>query len=172
MGYRKNVKGDSNQANEVGSFNRVYVDINGAGVVVAVCFVALLISAAIIWMIVARGGLLTFLIQAAFIGLFLGAGVIGVCFIARYISGTRRQLNSDKAAEAWEKLLHYTDSHVVLMDPRTQTFRIENARDIQEVRHFNDKPQVTISEVAQSKRQTGLDAFSQTLNRNTDGYTR
>lgn len=172
MSYKKQVRGDNNNASELGSFNRVYVDINGAGVVVAVSFVALLVSAAIIWMIVRNGGLLALLVELSFIGFFVGAGVFGACFVVRYISGTRRQLNSDKAAEAWEKLLHYTDSHVVLMDPRTQTFRIENARDIQEVRHFNDKPQVQISEVAQSKQQTGLDAFSQTLNRNTDGYTR
>jgi hypothetical protein len=146
--YRKQVKGDNNTASEVGSFNRIFIDLNGWPIGMFVLFVIVLISAAIIWMITQRGGLLTFLIQAAFICFFAGAGIVGACFVARYISGTRRQLNSDKAAEAWEKLLHYTDSHIVLLDPKTQTFRIENARDIQEVRHFNDKPVIT--EMAES----------------------
>lgn len=148
MGYRKDVRGDHNQASEVGSFNRVFIDFNGTGMVILALFVVVLVSIALIWMVVKNGGLLAILVELSFIGFFFGAGVIGVCFVVRYWSGTRRQLNSDKAAQAWEKLVHYTDSHVILLDPKTQTFRIENARDIQEVRHFNDRPVIT--EVAES----------------------
>jgi hypothetical protein len=166
-GYRKTQKGDNNIANEQLAHNNLFIDFGYGGLVFA-CITGILIIAAIIWMAVRNGGLLGTLVSLTIIGFFAGAWIFGILFLMRYASGTRRQLNSDKAAESWEKLLHYTDSHVVLMDPRTQTFRIENARDIQEVRHFNDKPQTVISEVAQSKQQTDLDAFSQTLNRGTD----
>jgi hypothetical protein len=140
MAYRKTVKGDNNQASEVGSFNRVFIDFNGAGMVILALFVVILVSIAIGWMMVKESGLLAFLVISSFICFFLGAGAIGGLFVVRYWSGTQKQLASDKAAQSWEQLIHYTDSHIISRDPR---LRIENARDIQEVRHFNDRPVIT-----------------------------
>lgn len=169
MGYKKTVtvKGDNNNssASEFGSFNRVYVDANGWPVAMGVLFVIVLICAALGWLITHEGGLVAFMITASFICLFLGAGAVGTMFLVRYYSGTKRQLASDKAGMAWEQLVMYTDSHIISRDPG---LRIENGREISEVRHFNDKPM--ISEYAESKRAGNLqasDAFSEVLNRNT-----
>jgi hypothetical protein len=145
MAYKKTVKGDNNQASEVGSFNRVFIDFNGAGMVILALFVVILVSIALIWMAVKNGRLLAFLVTSSFVCFFLGMGAIGGMFVLRYWSGTRRQLASDKAAQAWQQLVMYTDSHIISKDPQ---LRIENARDIQEVRHFNDRPVIT--EVAES----------------------
>ncbi len=145
MAYRKTVKGDNNQASEVGSFNRVFIDFNGAGPLILALFIVVVISSAIIWMAVKNGGLLALMVELSFVAFFLGAGAVGAMFVIRYYSATQRQLASDKAAQQWEQLIHYTDSHIISRDPR---LRIENARDIQEVRHFNDRP--VIAESAES----------------------
>ncbi len=144
MGYKKTVtvKGDNNtsSASEFGSFNRVYLDMNGWPMAMLVLFIIVLISAAIGWMILKNGSLLAFMIEASFVCFFLGAGAIGAMFVIRYWSGTQRQLASDKAAQQWEQQVLYTPSHII---SRVPNLRIENARDIQEVRHFNDRPQIT-----------------------------
>jgi hypothetical protein len=146
MAYRKTVKGDNNSADEMASHNRIFVDFNGAGVVMLAGFFIACCIACIAWMMVARSGLLEFLIETAFIGVFVGAGAIGALFLMRYYSGTRRQLNGDEAERHWQQNVHYTGEHVLVRDPVKNTYTVHNARMIEEVHHHAAPLQ--ISEVA------------------------
>ncbi len=140
MSYKKSIKGDNNTANEQLAHNRIFIDFNGGGPLILALFIVVLISAALIWMMLRESMLLAFMVIASFVCFFAGAGAIGGMFVIRYWSATQRQIASDKAAQQWEQLIHYTDSHIIARDPR---LRIENARDVQEIRHYNDRPQIT-----------------------------
>lgn len=94
-GYRKSLKGDSNQANEEWSHNRITIVAGGAGVI-AVCFVCLLIVAAIVWMMVRAGTLFAILIMGAFLALFVGAGIVGACFVVVRISDMLREVRVNR----------------------------------------------------------------------------
>jgi hypothetical protein len=94
MAYRKSLKGDSNQANEEWSHNRITIVAGGAGIIL-VCFVCCLVLAAILWMAIKEGTLFSILIIGAFLAFFLGAGIAGACFLTVRISDalTKVQVN-------------------------------------------------------------------------------
>jgi hypothetical protein len=83
MGYRKSVKGSGNEANEVVSHNRIYVEAGISGVILAV-FAVIVISSAIIWMMLRNGSLLSTLVTLSFLGVFLGAGIVGVLIMVHF----------------------------------------------------------------------------------------
>lgn len=95
MSYKKSIKGDNNQASEQFAHNRIFVDFNGAGVVMLAGFVIVLVSAAVAWMILRNGSLLSILIILSFLALFIGAGIVGTCFLVVRISDmlTRVRVN-------------------------------------------------------------------------------
>src|SRR6266480_4935846 len=95
MSYRKSVKGESNQANEEFSHNRITIVAGGAGVII-VCFVCALIVAAIAWMMARQGTLLGLLIVLSFLALFLGAGIAGACFVTVQISDALTKVRVNK----------------------------------------------------------------------------
>jgi hypothetical protein len=146
--YRKDVKGDHNVASELASHNQVIVDF-GAGGMIAVCFVLLLVSAALIWLVVAHAALVTLVVIVLFVLFVLGAIAVGALYVARQFSETRAQLAEDKHRELWSQTVYAVgDGHIVVRNPATRELSVHSVRDVQEVRHFNDRPQLT--EVAES----------------------
>jgi hypothetical protein len=84
MAYNKRIRGDSNQSNnEEFSHNRITVILGGSGVI-AVCFVCCLVLGAILWMMHSEGTLFAILIISAFVTLFVGAGVAGLCLVLSF----------------------------------------------------------------------------------------
>ncbi len=168
MGYRKQIKGQNISADEQFSHNspRINLILGGAGMMLA-GFIILCGIAAIIWMMTHQSGLLAILVVSTFIIGFLSIDIVAVCFAIRYVSGTIRQFNSDKAAKGWDEDVLYTDSQVISRNPR---LLIENAREIQQTYHMKEKPQVQVTEVAQSLHDDDLeDDFSQVLGRRING---
>lgn len=95
VAFNKRIKGDSNIANEEWSHNRISVVMGSSGVI-AVCFVCCLILAAIIWMMVKQGTLFSILLVGAFLALFLGAGIVGACFVTVRISDALTKVRVNK----------------------------------------------------------------------------
>ncbi len=95
MAFNKRIKGDSNIANEEWSHNRISVVMGSSGVIL-VLFVILLVSAAIIWMMARQGILFSILIVGAFLALFLGAGIVGACFVTVHISDALTKVRVNK----------------------------------------------------------------------------
>src|SRR5260370_42453260 len=95
MAYKKNIKGSGNEANEIAAHNRIYIEAGISGVILAV-FVVVLISAAILWMMLRNGSLLSILIILSFLSVFIGAGIVGTCFIVVRISDALRDVRVNK----------------------------------------------------------------------------
>ena len=95
MAYRKNIKGDSNQANEEFSHNRITVVMGSSGVILAL-FLIVLVSSAIGWMIVREGTLFSILIVGTFCALFAGGAAYGANLLLREISKTHTQMRANK----------------------------------------------------------------------------
>jgi hypothetical protein len=95
MAYKKSIRGDDNQSNEQFAHNRVTIVMGGAGIML-VGFLIVLMSAAVIWMVVSNGGLLSTLVMLTFVGCFLVAIVYGGCFIVVLISSTIQRVQSNK----------------------------------------------------------------------------
>jgi hypothetical protein len=110
MAYKKSVRGDSNQANEEWSHNRITIVAGGAGIIL-VCFVCCLVLAAILWMAIKEGTLFSILIIGSFLAVFLGAGIVGACFLTVRISDalTKVQVNRilSQTVIAGEVVSHY-----------------------------------------------------------------
>jgi hypothetical protein len=169
MAYRKTVKGDNNEANEQFAHNSISIFNDGSGKIV-VCFLIVLVCAMIVYLWIAVHVLLVIII----IGAAIIFSVIGVSYTWRHVSHTRKLHRVNEAEVEWAKIIYITENLIAHLD-RSGNVNIHNARDIQEVRHFNDRPQTVISDIAASKQQSpdSIDAFSQTLNRNTNnGYNR
>lgn len=171
--YHKTVTGNNNEANEVGSFNRIIIDTSGAGVIILALFFIAAAVAIVVFLWIAYHVLLVVMILIVATGTVLFALLLGGSHIVRHISDTSAQVKVNQSQVEWSKIIYTTENLVAHLDRRSQTVNIHNARDIQEVRHFNDKPAQAISETASSRQAPpdSLDAFSQALNRNTrNGY--
>lgn len=95
MAYRKSVKGSNIESNETASHNRIYIEAGISGLVL-VLFAIGLVTAAIIWMIARQGALFSILIIGSFLCLFLGAGVVGVCFLVVRVSDALRAVRVNR----------------------------------------------------------------------------
>lgn len=95
MSYRKNVKGSNIESNETASHNRIYIEAGISGLVL-VLFCIGLVTSAIVWMIARQGALFSFLIVASFLSLFVGAGVVGACFLVVRVSDALRAVRVNK----------------------------------------------------------------------------
>jgi hypothetical protein len=95
MAYKKSIRGDDNQANEQFAHNRITIVMGGAGIML-VGFVIVLMSAAVVWMVVRNGGLLSILVVLTFVGCFLVAIIYGACFIVVQISTTIQRVQANK----------------------------------------------------------------------------
>ncbi len=91
MSYKKSLKGDSNQANEEFSHNRIIVNMGASGVI-AVCFTFALLLAAIGWMVIHYGWLIsTMLILAT-----VGAALYGASFLVERASDVLTKIQQNK----------------------------------------------------------------------------
>jgi hypothetical protein len=110
MAYSKRIKGDSNQANEEFSHNRIYVEAGISGVIL-VLFCIILVSVAIIWMMLRNGSLLSILIVLSFLAVFIGAGIVGACFVVVRISDMIKEVRVNRILSstvvAGEVVSHY-----------------------------------------------------------------
>lgn len=114
MSYKKSLKGDSNQANEEFSHNRITIVAGGAGVIL-VCFVCCLVLAAIVWMIARQGALFSLLIILSFLAIFsIGMAVLfalGLSFVVERISFMVREVRVNRilgtTVIAGEVVSHY-----------------------------------------------------------------
>lgn len=95
MSYRKSIKGESNQANEEFSHNRINIEMGASGIILAVFAISLVI-AAIAYLVINYGWLIATLVIGSFVLLFLGAGIVGVCFVAVHISDARTKIGVNK----------------------------------------------------------------------------
>lgn len=106
MGYRKSIKGDSNQQSEEFSHNRVSIHFDGAGIVLFVVFLIALITSALIWLVVHFGGLLLLcLLALCLVTLVGGVWLLGVYVYTRsgiLLSERRRARNHERLIEAGE----------------------------------------------------------------------
>lgn len=100
--YRKAIKGDGNEAYEEFSHNRVTINFNGAGVVMFVAFLIVLLGAAIIWLVVNFGNLLALSLLALWIVAVLGAIWLGTVFV---VSRTGILLSERRRARHHERLI-------------------------------------------------------------------
>lgn len=172
-GYKKSIKGDNNVASEIGAHNRIIIDTGGAGVIIFALFFIAAAVAVVVFLWIAYHALLVVMVLIVATGTVLFALILGGSYIVRHVSDTSAQVKVNQSHVEWSKIIYETESLVAHLDRRSQTVNIHNARDIQEVRHFNDKPVQAISEAASSRQAPpdNLDAFSQALNRNThNGY--
>ena len=105
MGYRKSVKGDSNQANEEFSHNRITIEAGNAGVLF-VAFLIVLIGSMIIWLVVNFGNLLAITVLSLLL-VAAGGGIwlLGVFIYTRsgiMLSERRRARNHERLIESGE----------------------------------------------------------------------
>lgn len=133
-----NFQGDRNvqSGNDVISGNRFIFNIDGPSISMLLGFFMILCSAALIYLIMAHGSLVTIIVITLFIGTVIGLAIVGVCFVIRSVSATRTQLRVDRAQEEWSRVVYPLGSHVVLRDMTARTLTVHNARDVVENRHF------------------------------------
>ncbi len=91
MGYKKSIKGDSNQANEEFSHNRIIVNMGASGVI-GVLFICALIVAVIAWAAInymwAVSGVLAVLV--------IGSLLYGATFLGERVSNMRTTFHQNK----------------------------------------------------------------------------
>lgn len=91
MAYNKRIRGDSNQANEEFSHNRITIVAGGAGVI-AVLFAISLVVAALVFVVINFG----WLISAMIILALVGASLYGASFLVERISDVHTKIRQNK----------------------------------------------------------------------------
>lgn len=169
MAFRKEIKGDNSQANEIGSFNHITIFSDGGGKLI-ICFCLAMILALIIYLWIAYQMLLIMLVLMLVIGAALFALVFGISCTARHLSDTKRQVRVNKAQENWAEVVYVTEHLIAHRDSVTGVITVENARAIQEIRHFNDRPpQLPELVASQQSQEMDDDGFSEVLGRDVNG---
>ena len=142
MAFKKVVRGDNNNAAELGSHNRVNVilDTNGAGVVTLVWFFILSIIAIVAFLWFFFHVLLLILFLSVIVGFVAFLCVFGASVLIRHISETKMHVKVNAEQEKWAGKVYVTDSVVASIEG----VLIHNGRDIQEIRHFDNKPAAAI----------------------------
>lgn len=141
-------QGDNNMqsGNELASGNHFIFNMNGTPMVMLMGFCLVLAGAAIVWLILSHAGLVEIVVIGGFAVIALaGVGTIitiMICMVFRNISSTRAQLAQDKYRELWARTVYPVGAHVVIADPTTRQLTVHNARDIQEVKHYQDTAQL------------------------------
>ncbi len=145
MAYRKTVKGDNNQANEVGSFNHLTIFNDGSGKII-VCFLIALAIAIIIYLWIAFHLVLLILM----FGTTFVLCIVGVSAAFRHVSNTRKQHLVNEAEIEWSRLVYRTENLIATFNRSTREITVHNAQEIQEV-HHHALPQMQITESASAK---------------------
>ena len=147
----KRFRGDNNTAanNDVGSFNKVYIDFSGAPIMTLVCFCLALLLAAIVFMIVRYSGLVIAIVLIGTILLSvvgLGVAVVTlICFGLKYLSDTRKRHLVNQEEIKWSKIIFVTENLIATRNRSTQEISVHNAQQVQEV-HHHQLPQGRLAE--------------------------
>lgn len=140
-------QGDSNvsSGNEVGSGNQFNLILgNSSGVVVVLLFAGILISV-IVYMAVAHGSLLSWLVSAAFILLIcvgtICALILIICRTGITVSNTLTAHKINTQRLWWSEVVHQLPSgQVAAYDRETRKVEVHSVRDIQEHRNYQLPP--------------------------------
>lgn len=143
MGYRKSVKGNDNEANEEFSHNKVQINIDGAGPLVFVLFIAALVTAAIVWLVIHFGGLLL----VSLLALWLVAATGGIWLLGVWIyTRTGIMLSERRRARNHERLIESGEVSFYLQ-PLSPDFTIYGSSAEHNRALVAPGPQVTVREV-------------------------
>ena len=121
MGYQKSIRGDDNESNEQLSHNKVTVHVNGAAPTLLVCFIILLLCAALGWLVLHYGTLLTVLGLVLVLVAFLCSIAL---LVARTCTSVSIMISQHRHAAITASVAVATDHYVVWReDDGTHQFR-------------------------------------------------
>lgn len=142
MAFKKSIKGDSNQQSEVASHNRIVVE-GGAAAFLLVAFLLALVTAALVFMVIAYGALLQTLVVITVVGAFISLWVIAVVFTRRAVSHARTAVAIDETvrlqATRQAYVLHAGEAYALYMTPEGKIEAVTSVH-IDEHRQYLPQP--------------------------------
>jgi hypothetical protein len=132
MSYKKSVKGENISADEIAAHNHIQIYNDGSGKLI-VCFMMVLVTAALVYLWLAVNALLV----AIIIGSAIVLSVVGASSAWRHVSNTRKQHLVNEAEIEWSKIIYHTETLVATLNKRTQEVNVVNAQQIAVTHHHN-----------------------------------